>query len=106
RYSTKRPTGLFRWTNQATALPSAVARNAAASHSRQPCRWQDDALRTSVASARQRRQGSISREAENRRRVEILPRLQRRGREVWFVGAGGKMLRLERKRLGLAIRRA
>jgi hypothetical protein len=37
--------------------------------------------------------------SEYRRRMEILPQLQLRGRKVWLVGAVGEMLRLERERL-------
>src|SRR5215471_17862246 len=58
------------------------------------------------ASAWQRRQRRIRREAEYCRRAEFLPRLQLGRREVRLVGAVGEMLRLEREPLGLAIGRA
>ena len=77
---------------------------------RRPCGSTDSTAapdpKQGLLSARQWRQGRIRREAEYRRRMEILPRLQLRARKVRLVGAVGEMLRLERKRLGLAVRRA
>jgi hypothetical protein len=62
--------------------------------------------RLDLLSAWQRRQGRVRREAEDRRRAKILPRLQLRRREIGFVGAVREMLRLEGEPLGLAIGRA
>ena len=70
------------------------------------CARTDALILSSLPSARQWRQERIRREAEYRRRMEILSRLQLRGRKVWLVGAVGEMLSLERERLGLAIGRA